>query len=366
MDEKSNLKPNKKAKQLPINRIYPGMITARDVYARNDQLVMNKGVVLNSEMISKLMFYAIESVYVHETEEMVIEADSYGEELRNSMEFRQFAKKYDEALMSVKDYLNSMIEKNKNIDEDEVMRSVYNILQASKNKLHLLNMLYCIRNYDDSTYMHSINVALICYVFADWLNYGKEEKELLTLSGMLHDIGKILLPKDVLNKPGRLTDEEYEIIKQHTIKGYEIVKEHTIDERVKRAILYHHERYDGTGYNSHIMGDKIDSFAMIVAIADVYDAMTSSRIYRGPLCPFDVIKSFEADGYRLYNPEILIPLIHNIAESYNNHTVRLNNEKEAEVIVINHTALSKPIVKLDDNSIIDLSKSKDVQIKEVL
>lgn len=366
MEVSMNLKTNKKAKQLSISRIYPGMVTAKDVYARNDQLVMNKGTILDSAKISKLLLYTIESVHVYETDEIEQDIESYDDELRSSMEFRQFVKRYDEAVIAVKDYLNSMIQKNSSINEDEVMQNVNNILHTSKNKLHLLSMLYCIRNYDDSTYMHSINVALICNVFGDWLHYSKEDKELLTLSGMLHDIGKILIPKSILNKPGCLTDEEYEIIKQHTVKGYELVKDKDIDERIKRAVLYHHERYDGSGYNYHIIGDNIDTFAMVVAIADVFDAMTSSRIYRGPLCPFDVIKAFEIDGYQLYDPKIMIPLIQNIAESYNNHTVRLNNEKEAEIIVINRSALSQPIVKLNDNSIIDLSKTRNVQIKEVL
>lgn len=362
----SNIKTNKKATQLSIARIYPGMVIARDVYARNDQLVMNKGIILDSTKITKLMFYAIESIYVYKTDDSDFEIELHDDKISSTMEFRQFLKRYEDTIMSVKDYLNGMIENNTVINKDEVMQSINGILRTSKNKLHLLSMLYCIRNYDDSTYMHSINVALICNVFSDWLHFSKEDKELLTLSGMLHDIGKILIPKRILNKPGRLTDHEYDIIKMHTIKGYDIVKDKDLDERVKGAILNHHERYDGSGYNSHIIGDDIDAFAMVVAIADVYDAMTSSRVYRGPLCPFDVIKSFEMDGYQIYDPKILMPLIQNIAESYNNHVVKLNNQKEAEIIVINRTALSQPIVKLSDNSIIDLSKTKDIQILEVL
>ena len=109
-------------------------------------------------------------------------------------------------------------------------------------------------------------------------------------------------------KKGKLTDAEYEVIKAHAQLGYDILKDQPLDERIKNAALMHHERYDGTGYPNHLVGKEIDDMAAIVAIADVYDAMTAARVYRGPVCPFRVIELYESEGFQKYDVEYLIPL----------------------------------------------------------
>lgn len=365
MEKKQSVTKKMKTRQLAISRVVPGMVTAKDVYARNDQLIIHKGIMLDSEKIAKLMFYAVESVFVFDNGTDGNEQEQFSEKLVDSMEFRQFSKKYDEAIMSVRDNMNSLLEKNVDVDQNKLLMDVNSIVYGSRSKMQLLSMLHCIRNYDDLTYMHCVNVALICNVFGDWLGLSKDDRDVLTLCGLLHDIGKILIPKKILVKPDKLTDEEFAIMKKHTELGYGILKDKEIDNRVKLAALYHHERYDGSGYQVNLMGDDIDTYSMIVAIADVYDAMTSSRVYRGPVCPFDVLRIFEDDGYIKYDPKILIPLMQQIAESYVNHTVRLSNDMQAEIIMLNRANLSKPIVKVD-NKVIDLSKTSDVRIETIL
>ena len=143
------------------------------------------------------------------------------------------------------------------------------------------------RDVDDLTYVHSMNVALIASVIGKWMGYNQEKIKVLTLAGLMHDIGKLLIPEKILNKPGNLTDNEYEIMKKHVNLGYEQVKNKFMPMSVKEAILLHHEKCDGTGYPFGLKSDKIPETAKIIAIADVYDAMTSSRIYRAPICPFE-------------------------------------------------------------------------------
>ena len=111
--------------------------------------------------------------------------------------------------------------------------------------------------------------------------------------------------------------------------------------------------------------DEIDSFSVIVGIADVYDAMTSKRIYRGAICPFDVIKIFEDDGMELYDPQVLLPVLGNLAETYIHHTVRLSDERRGEVIMINPVNLAYPVVQTSDG-FIDLAKKKDIKIEAIL
>jgi len=131
------------------------------------------------------------------------------------------------------------------------------------------------------------------------------------------------------------------------------------------AVLQHHERADGSGYPYGKSGDQIDNFAMITSIADVYDAMTSDRIYRPRICPFEVMRSFENDGFQKFDPQFLVPLLEQIAEVYMNHTVRLSDDKVGKIVLLNKSELSKPIIQVDD-IFVDLSKQRNVKITEIL
>lgn len=357
--------PNKKVCQLAISRILPGMITARDVYSRNDQLILNRETTLDSNRIAKIMFYAIESVYVYEPENSGTKSGHSMEQMRNSIEFRNFKKDYDSSVLSVQTAMNDVIERNEELDPDQLLSEVTQIISRSKSRTDVFHMLQCMKGYDDQTYVHSVNVALLCNIFADWLGMPRADKEAVTLCGLLHDIGKLTIPKNIINKPEKLTPQEYEIMKQHTVRGYELVKDMDLDKEIKQAILLHHERYNGAGYPFHRTGNEVNSFAMLTAIADVYNAMTSDRIYRAAFCPFDVIREFEENGKQLYDPKYLIPLLERIAETYISQTVRLNSDEEGEIVMLNRDTLSRPLVRVE-NKFIDLSRDRERIIHAIL
>lgn len=136
---------------------------------------------------------------------------------------------------------------------------------------------------DKYTTGHALRVADYSMEIAKRLGLSKIDQHNIYATGLLHDIGKIGVPDGILNKTSKLTDAEYEIIKTHTIVGADILE--TIDELPELSIgaRYHHERYDGTGYPSGLKGEEISKLAQIIAVADAYDAMTSSRSYRNPL-----------------------------------------------------------------------------------
>lgn len=195
----------------------------------------------------------------------------------------------------------------------------------------------------------------------------EEETRVLTLAGLLHDIGKMLVPKEIITKAGNLTKEEFDIIKTHSIKGYQALKDYSIDIRIKYVALMHHERCDGSGYPNGFVKEQLDDFARIVAIADVYDAMTSSRRYRDAICPFDVVEEFERDGFLKFDPGYLMTFLERIVLSYLHNIVRLNDGREGEVVMINKLSLSKPIVRIGEE-FIDLSATKNhkLSIKAII
>ena len=356
---------NREMKRVPISEITPGMITAQDIYSRTDQLILNKDTVLGADSIAKLMFYSVGGVWVNVEEGQEPGEDAYTATLRKGADFVRFKKIYDGAVNEVKEALERIVLGTGQLDAKTMLDSVKDMVGEGRSNAHIFNMLHCIRDYDDHIFMHSVNVALICNVFGDWMHLNEKDKQVLTLAGLLHDAGKLLVPPRILNKPGRLTDEEFDIAKMHAESGYEILKGEGIDERIKQAALDHHERFDGSGYPAGKAGNEIDMISGIVGIADVYDAMTSNRIYRGAFCPFDVIRIFEEEGMHLFNPQYLLPLLGKMAETYIHHTVLLSDGSRGEIIMVNPHALASPVVRVD-STFIDLSKRKELKIDAVL
>ncbi|MBO4421612.1 MAG: HD-GYP domain-containing protein [Lachnospiraceae bacterium] len=353
---------NRTIERIPISRAVPGMELARDIYSRNDQMVLGRGSVLDAQKISKIMFYSVETITVYKMNEE--SEKTLTEKLKASVEFREFSQRYDKTVNYFKDSVNGVITENREIDGEELLGEIEDIIDQAGNNSRIFNMLHCIRDYDEMTYVHSVNVSLICNCFAKWLEMSEEEKQIITLGGLLHDIGKICIPRDILLKPDTLTAEEYEIVKTHTTRGHEILKDKRVDDRIKMIALQHHERADRTGYPYGKSGDEIEPFAMIVAIADVYDAMTSDRVYRPRICPFDVVQILE-DGNDKYNASFLIPLLEQITEVYINHTVKLSNDAVGKIVMINRNELAKPVIQVK-NDFVDLAKLRKLKIKEIL
>lgn len=344
-----------------------GMTVASDVFNTNNQLVITKGTVLDDRLITRLRFYNIYGflVYIGEDQKTTIKDESYIEMLRSTPEFKKFNRTYVDTVGDVEASFHSVLDGEKDFNVNEMLEQTDRILREGRNGAHILEMLHGIRNYDDMTYVHSLNVSLICSIFGGWLKFSIEDTRILTLCGLLHDIGKMLVPKDIITKNGKLTDQEFSVIKTHTIKGYQALKDQPLDIRIKYAALMHHERADGSGYPNGFVAEQIEEYAKIVAIADVYDAMTSNRLYRNALCPFDVVENFERDGFLKFDPGFLMTFMERIVESYLHNIVRLNDGREGEVVMINKLALSKPVVRIG-NEFIDLSKNHRLMIEAII
>lgn len=360
-----------KSRRISINEVVPGMVAASDVYSDNNQLIINKGTKLNGKIITRLKFYLIHDISVTEEEidsqlsNASNEEFSYSEVIKNSIEFKKFNKSFLESSKNIKGDLNSIADDDMAMDCSRLLEYTSKIMSESRNGLHVFDMLHCMREFDDLTYIHALNVALISNVFGKWLKLPQSEIDVLTLSGLLHDIGKIKLPNSIINKQGPLTDSEYTIVKTHTVKGYQILKNKEIDQRIKYAALMHHERCDGSGYPNSFHNSNIDKFAKIVAIIDVYDAMTSARVYRPALSPFEAIKNFETEGLQKYDPYYIMTFLEGIIQSYVGNRVRLSNYLEGTIVMINKQALSKPIIKVGER-FIDLSKKSNLVIQAIL
>ena len=154
-------------------------------------------------------------------------------------------------------------------------------------------------------------------------------------------------------------------MKQHVNLGYEKLKNQNIDMRVKEACLLHHEKCDGTGYPFGLKSKDIPAVAKIIAVADVYDAMTAARVYRGALCPFEVIKIMYNDAFTKFDPVYILPFLKNVASSYIHNDVRLSDGRKGKVILINDNALHLPVVQCGDE-FVDLSRSHGLSVSAII
>lgn len=359
-----------KKMRIYVHKLTPGMVVSDDVYTYNDQLIIPANSVLSDKMITRLRFYSIISVSIWE-ETVNVPAQSkyqdyYSDHIKNSKEFKEFKEDFMQNTIEFKNVLDTLVtDESPTVDTSAILDNLADLLENTRNSLHAFDMIHNMRELDDATYVHSINVSIISRVIGKWLNFSDEDLDILSLCGVFHDIGKLLIPKEILLKPYKLDAAEYDIIKTHTIRGYNLLKNTDLDERIAQVALMHHERCDGSGYPIALTRNQILDFAKIVAIADVYDGMTASRVYRGPICPFEVIGLFESEGFYLYETEYIITFLKNIVNTYMHNDVILSNGMQGQIVLINKSYLSRPVVKCQD-IFIDLSKEKNIKIIAIL
>ena len=363
-------------KRIKTKDLIPGYVLAEDVYSYNGQMILTNGTVLTDKIITRLEFYSIMSVRVEDEmqdvphEEVLptpeLKEPPHSEIIKQSKDFTDFKNTFDDTLTDFKSSINNIVELNSPINTDELLNNTKSLINQAKNSSYsTMDMLHNMRQYDDLTFAHSMNVSLICNVFGGWLKMKPEEIDLLTLCGMLHDLGKLKIPDSIIKKPEKLTTDEYQLVKTHTVEGYHILKAQGVNEHIANSALMHHEKCDGSGYPLGLTADRIDTYAKIVGIVDVYDAMTSARIYRGPMCPFRVIELYESEGLQKYDAHFILTFLENVSNTYLHYTVQLSDGRAGKIIFINKNALSKPIVQCGDE-MVDLSKEKDLHVDKIL
>lgn len=365
-------------KKTSIKDLTPGMYTASPVYSKNGQLIIPEHTQLTTQQIFHLEFYGIEWVSIIPEEEVTdsirdsagenINDDltSYSQKLKRSREFHEFKVDYNKKTRILETSLNDIITKNAAVDAVSLLSQVSSLYQNQLTSLSVFDMLHNMRQVDDSTYAHSINVALISRMMGKWLELPEDDLDVLTTAGLLYDIGKCMIPVEILQKPGPLTADEYDEVKKHTILGTELLEHQNLDSRIKTTALLHHERCDGSGYPMRYKTDQIPYFAKIIAIADVYDAMTSDRCYRKGLCPFEVITIFEREGFVKFDPTCLFTFLTHIIDTFMGNCVLLNDGSFGKIIFINKQSLSRPVIRTAANEYLDLAKHPELYIQAII
>ena len=270
-----------------VDKLREGMQLAEDVCtttAKEYKILFKKGIFLSSHMINMLKEKGIKSVHIvtggidDYTSPENTKRNASEDALRNAHITRALTDLDEifDASEEIKELSQSAVQKVDNI-ADDIINDIAN------DTSFLGNQMIALQNYDDYTYKHCLRVSMMASAVSFELGLSDEETKEVVIAGLLHDIGKSNIDHDIIIKPGKLTDEEFEEIKRHPLIGYNILKNSgEYNANIMSGVLFHQEKYDGTGYPSGLVGKKIPLIARILTVCDVFDALTSNRPYRKP------------------------------------------------------------------------------------
>lgn len=318
---------------LPIYKVEPGMVLGRDMYDFTNQVLLRRGKILSERLIKRLQEYGYQGVYVDDEFSKDLEI----EELL-TMEMRT------KALMSIKEL---------DVDgaRDVAQEIVEKILRSETVSLDMIDL----RSYDDYTYYHSVNVAVLATIVGMGMGYTEDELRDLCIAGMFHDIGKQSIPPEILNKPGSLTAEEFEIIKQHPQKSYDFLSDKwEITSNIKMGVLCHHENEDGTGYPLGITGDRIHPFAKILHVVDVYDALSSKRPYKKAYARSEALEYLMGGSTSMFSADVINVFMQYVPIYPKGMGVILSDGREGIICGNNKASSLRPRVRITDGSEVDL------------
>ncbi len=332
-------------KNLARAELEPGMQVAEDIKNYRGDTIFNKGTTLDEAKIAKLARHSIMVVPIFEKIDFAM---THFERVRLSDGFQAFAEMYKMGFSAYKRAMMEYVMYQIPFDIDKLYENIYlKVAETAAGPKDLLDYLYnMMPSEDDMTHAHCFNSALIAGAFAEWMDLSETDRIIFIQTGFVYDIGKLRIPDSILWKTGALTDSERTLLMKHARMGYDMLKRLPCNVHIPLAALQHHERLDGSGYTEGLRGDNIDIFARYISIVDTYEAMTSARVYRQSMNPFQVIERFEENrGYERYDKDVLKTILTNIARNQIGLEVRLSDDTIGKVTDINIDALSRPFVK---------------------
>lgn len=223
-----------------------------------------------------------------------------------------------------------------------------------------------LRQHDEYTYNHSINVGVLSFFLGFRIGYSLEDLTILTKGAVLHDIGKSKVPLNILNKPGKLTNDEFGVIMTHSESGYDMVKNSNLEDEIKEIILYHHTRLDGSGYPALDSKTELSEKVQIVSLCDVFDALTGDRVYKPGMSKASAYRIIHAEMHGKLNIGLLDMLLENFSMFDVGDTTFTTDREKCIILALNTNNLNRPIIEIiegeNKGKVIDLSIDNTVNL----
>jgi HD-GYP domain-containing protein (c-di-GMP phosphodiesterase class II) len=320
---------------LSIEHVTEKMQVAKNIYSAEGNVLLAEGALLNRYYIDKLKQLGISSLYIIDSRVGQIEVEPLVK-IETQKEITKIAK---ETMTSIR--------KGQLLNGQRVEAVIEHVIEdLIHNRTISYNMVE-IRAMNDYHFSHNVAVCVLSIMTGIAMGYGDSKLKQLGAGAILHDIGKARIAESILNKNGPLTHEEYLEIQRHPQIGYEVLQNHNdIDDTAKCIPWQHHERFDGSGYPKGLKGNTIHEYARIVTLADVYDAMSTDRIYRKRFLPHEVIEYIRDKGKILFDPELTRIFLQNIAPFPIGSLVLLNTSEKGVVVKVPKDFPTRPQVDI--------------------
>ena len=342
--------------RIHVTELRTGDVIGSDIFNSYGLHVLSAGTVLKELDISRLFQHQVDYVDIHDRPaEGAFELAPA--EARLSPLFQS-------AVSGFEQLFSQAIHEGRLSDSD-VDESFQPLISNFREEHDVVSLLLLLNTKDEYTYQHSVQVGMLSYYIALWIGRDEEEALHIGKAGYLHDIGKCRIASDILNKPGALTDEEFHDIKQHPVHGFDIIQQSFQDELLAKAVLQHHERMDGSGYPYGIAAPDIHIAARIVAVADTYSAMISSRVYREKRDLLFVLKELYEQSFSKLDPVVTHTFIRQMLPNFIGKRATLSNGNSGTIIMTNPSDFFRPLVQIED-AFLDLTRHADIEIVEIV
>ncbi|WP_181349541.1 HD-GYP domain-containing protein [Thalassobacillus sp. CUG 92003] len=328
---------------IATKHLQPATELGRSIYNDNGQVLIRQGVKLTQRMIDRLIDYGITYVYIRDglTEDLTSQYP-ISEELRMT------------AVHTIKESFSKVADED-NLDHGYLVKAsgkkikgvVQTLLTEMKGQKEVISLLSDVITYDDYIFTHSLNVSMYALALGSEMNLPNRKLEEIGIGAILHDIGKTSVPRHILLKPDKLEEHEFEQIKKHTEAGFEALrKSESIPLVAAHCAYQHHERLNGSGYPRGITGEDIHLYGKILAIADVFDAVTSNRAYRSAMLPHEGLEILYAGADELFDKKMVEAFRRCIAIYPNGLTVELSDGRKGIVTEQNQGLCDRPFVRI--------------------
>ena len=372
-------------KAFAVRSLLPEMLIGRTVYDGDTDIVLVEGgTVLDRDMIKLLKEKDVASVYVDEDsiltavqKEKAIKREREAASENTALPERdaKLDSKYEEDYRYVygemeKLFQEAAITGKINMDILQPVMASGRLRDLYKEGATAVSMIYTMNQDGDYNIHHCVHLAILSGLMAKWMGLVGMDRQNLVLAGLFLDIGKQFIEKDLLEKKGRLTEEEFDILKNHVVDSFKLLESSDLSGRtdLMNGVIQHHERNDGSGYPSGLEADQISTFGKVLAVLDSYDAMASSRSYAEKRSPFEVFKILYADVLDgKLDSEYAVLFMRKLNAALNGCWLRLSDGTAGRIVYIDESRVTAmPVVQLTDGGFIDLNTVKDITVVEIM
>jgi HD-GYP domain-containing protein (c-di-GMP phosphodiesterase class II) len=331
------------------------MVVAKDIVDKYGRVLISEGMILKQELIVLLKKHEISKAWVKLPAAAEDEIDATKMLVNSEMKSKLIA--------GIRDIFSSPCSLDENLQR--IQAYVEEITTEITHRKDVLLYLSDLHYTSDYLFMHSVNVGIFAIVIGTAMQLTFNELCVLGMGGILHDLGKAYISNKILDKKERLAVPEFNQIKEHSLLGYNMLKgDAKIDHRISLIALQHHERINGSGYPWGVMGHQIHPFSRIVAVADVYDALTTDRVYRTRLTSQEAINIINEGAACQYDAQVLEAFSQVVIPYHIGNNVSLSNGLRGKVIRLNRSNLVRPCV-LTAKGIINLLQESELSIVSV-